>query len=128
MTDTMWPRDRSAWPPRGIRRPALRVTTLPGLYPQFRLIRAASVKRRRAAFSLSGIYARFPNLRISVTVTGYGSPAMRNFMGLSDHGPKTLVIVDEIAADEQALKSLTDDVCATFGTYGLSLPSIPHHH
>ena len=49
-------------------------------------------------------------------------------MGLSDHGPKTLVIVDEIAADEQALKSLTDDVCATFGTYGLSLPSIPHHH
>jgi hypothetical protein len=46
-------------------------------------------------------------------------------MGLSDHGPKTLVIVDEIAADEQALKSLTDDVCATFGTYGLPCPAYP---
>jgi hypothetical protein len=75
---------------------------------------------------LSGIYARFPTLRdFRVTATGMGLPALNNFGGPSDHDPKTIVILDNTASDEQALKSLTDDACLEFRKYGLPPPSIP---
>ena len=48
-----------------------------------------------------------------------------NFVGSSDHDPKTIVILDNTASDEQALKSLTDDACLEFRKYGLPPPSVP---
>jgi hypothetical protein len=88
------------------------------------------LKRRfpdwRAAFRLSGIYARFATLRdFRVTATGMGLPALNNFGGPSDHDPKTIVILDNVASDEHALKSLTDDACVEFRKYGLPPPSVP---
>jgi hypothetical protein len=50
---------------------------------------------------------------------------MSNFGGPSDHDPKTTVVLDGIADDEQALKSLTNQACMAFGKYDQP-PSVPY--
>ena len=54
-----------------------------------------------------------------------GLPALSNLGGSSDHDPKTIVILDNVASDEHALKSLTDDACVEFRKYGLPPPRVP---